>query len=74
MRRSRNGSGRIAIPLNDRIIIGEGDEPPRQIIGVVRRRARCRHRATASPLIYTLSAHLDNENGVGALADLRGPG
>jgi predicted permease len=46
-------------PTNEQIIIGEG-EPPRQVIGVV---SDVRDAVTAppQPIIYTLSAHLDNE-------------
>ena len=46
-------------PTHEGIIIGEG-EPPRQIIGVVKDVADDLT-APPQPIIYTLSAHLDNE-------------
>ena len=49
-------------PTNDRIILGEG-EAPRQIIGVVKD-VRDTVTAPPQPIIYTLSAHLDDENAV----------
>jgi hypothetical protein len=49
-------------PTNEGIILGEG-EAPRQIIGVVK---NVRHAVSAppEPIIYTLSAHLDDENAI----------
>jgi predicted permease len=46
-------------PTNDRILLGEG-EPARQIIGVVKD-VRDAVTAPPQPIIYTLSAHLDNK-------------
>jgi putative ABC transport system permease protein len=49
-------------PTSEGIILGEG-EAPRQIIGVVKD-VRDTVTAPPQPIIYTLSAHLDNESAV----------